>query len=116
MDDSKPKRTRRVRTPEELAEAAGLDGQQLIGPAELAHKLDLTPKTVKVNVTRSPLSLPPRFPIPGSQRLAWRLKDVNAWMDRIAAEAQRARQAAEVRAAANAMRELRFPNARRRAA
>ena len=47
--------------------------------AELLHK---APRTVAIQVTRSPHLLPPRVVIPGSNRVLWLRATVMAWLKR----------------------------------
>jgi hypothetical protein len=48
-------------------------------------------KSIKMDLKRNPQSLPPRFVIPGSRKLLWRVVDVRRWMEAIAAIAEAAR-------------------------
>ncbi len=58
---------------------------RLIGINELAAMIGLSPKTVRVEVTRRPHVLPPRVIFPGGRRVLWRLIDVTKWMARLPA-------------------------------
>lgn len=69
------------------------DENRLLSVEELARMLALSPKTVRVDSSRRPHTLPPRFVIPDARRLAWRYKDVVAWMDAMS-KAQEARRRA----------------------
>jgi hypothetical protein len=55
--------------------------EKLLTPKELAELLRLSPETVKADCRRAPEKLPPRFKRPGSNRLLWRLSDVEKWME-----------------------------------
>ena len=69
------------------------DDLQLINASDLGKLIGRSTKTIKLDATRRPHTLPPRFPIPGRSRQAmlWRVSDVRRWMEAIAsiAEAQR---------------------------
>lgn len=72
------------------------DEQGLIDVAGLGSLLGRSQKTVRVDASRRPDTLPPRFVIPGTKKLLWRVADVRAWMEAIAtqqAEARRTRSA-----------------------
>ena len=56
---------------------------RLIGVAELAAMIGLSPTTIKSDVTRRPHVLPPRVIFPGGRRVLWRLIDVTKWMARL---------------------------------
>ena len=51
--------------------------------AKLLHK---TKRTVEVDVTRRPHTLPPRVRIPGSRKVLWREEDVLTWLENCSAE------------------------------
>lgn len=55
---------------------------KLLTVKELAVLLRKTQRTIEVDVTRRPQSLPPRFRIPGSRRVLWLEADVFKWMDK----------------------------------
>jgi hypothetical protein len=55
---------------------------KLLTPKELAEMLRLSPETVKADCRRAPDKLPPRFKRPGSNRLLWRLSDVEEWINK----------------------------------
>jgi hypothetical protein len=52
-----------------------------LGPADLAALLRRNENTIKVDARRRPETLPPRFEIPGTNRLMWLEADVIAWVD-----------------------------------
>jgi len=55
--------------------------EKLLTPKDIAELLRLSPETVKADCRRAPEKLPPRFRRPGSNRLLWRLSDVEKWME-----------------------------------
>ncbi|WP_284617469.1 hypothetical protein [Aquabacterium humicola] len=64
----------------------------LIDAAELASLVHRSLKSVRVDSIRRPETLPPRYIIPGTRKLLWRLEDVKEWMDEISiVEAERLR-------------------------
>jgi hypothetical protein len=63
-----------------------IDELQTLGPKELGALLGRTQKSIKVDSFRRPDTLPPRFVIPGTRKLLWRVKDVRDWMDALAAQ------------------------------
>jgi hypothetical protein len=74
-----------------------IDELQTIGPEELGRLIGRTRKSIKVDCHRRPQTLPPRFRIPGTRKLLWRVKDVRDWMDALAAQqAEERRKAVEV--------------------
>ena len=56
---------------------------KMIGPDELATLLRRTPQTLKVDARRRPHTLPPRFEIPGTNRLMWLESDVVEWIETV---------------------------------
>lgn len=58
---------------------------QIITPAELAMLLHRSVRTIKVDVTRNPQTLPPVFRPPGTKKIMFRLVDVQKWMEALAA-------------------------------
>jgi predicted DNA-binding transcriptional regulator AlpA len=63
---------------------APLDDQRLMDAAELGKLIGRSTKSVKIDSSRRPETLPPRFQIPGTRKLAWRVADVRAWMEALA--------------------------------
>ena len=61
-----------------------IDELQTLGPMELSRLIGRTPKCIKTDCHRRPETLPPRFVIPGTRKLLWRVKDVRDWMDALA--------------------------------
>ena len=53
----------------------------LIGPKELAPIVGLSEATIRSDATRRPDRLPPRFLIPGSNRLKWSRRVALAWVE-----------------------------------
>ena len=47
---------------------------------ELAELLGRSPETIKKDLRRNPLAVPPRLHIPGTHLLRWRRVDVDAWL------------------------------------
>lgn len=60
------------------------DDHALIDIAGIARLLGRSPKTVAVDCSRRPDTLPPRFYMPGTKAIKWRVSDVRAWMEKIA--------------------------------
>jgi hypothetical protein len=53
---------------------------KIVGPEYLVPLVHRTIKTIRVDATRRPESLPPRLHIPGSAKLLWMEADVIAWL------------------------------------
>ena len=47
---------------------------------ELACLLQRSPETIRKDLRRNPLAVPPRLHIPGTRLLRWRACDVDAWL------------------------------------
>lgn len=47
---------------------------------ELSDLLGRSPETIKKDLKRNPLAVPPRLHIPGTRLLRWRAVDVDAWL------------------------------------
>ena len=47
---------------------------------ELATLLGRSPETIKKDMRRNPMAVPPRLHIPGTRLLRWRECDVDAWL------------------------------------
>lgn len=47
---------------------------------ELATMLGRSPETIKKDLRRNHLAVPPRLHIPGTRLLRWRRVDVEAWL------------------------------------
>lgn len=67
---------------------------QVIDASELGKLIGRGTMTIRQDVHRRPETLPPRFVVPGSNRLRWRVVDVRAWMQALADLEQERRQAA----------------------
>ena len=48
--------------------------------ADLADLLGRSPETIKKDIRRNRLAVPPRLHIPGTRLLRWRRVDVDAWL------------------------------------
>lgn len=53
---------------------------KLLDLQELADILGRSPETIKKDLKRNPLAVPPRLYIPGTRLLRWRVADVDAWL------------------------------------
>lgn len=47
---------------------------------DLANLLGRSPETIKKDIKRNQLAVPPRLHIPGTRLLRWRRADVDAWL------------------------------------
>jgi hypothetical protein len=74
-----------------VSEAKTLDDMQILGPSELGKLLGRSTKTIKVDASRRPDTLPPRFVVPGTRKLSWRVLEVRQWMNALAAVEQQKR-------------------------
>jgi len=54
--------------------------QNLLTLNELAAIIGRRPETIKKDLKRNPLAVPPRMQIPGTRLLRWRANDVSAWL------------------------------------
>lgn len=54
--------------------------QKLLDIHELATVLGRSPETLKKDLRRNPMAVPPRLYIPGTRMLRWREADVEAWL------------------------------------
>lgn len=61
-----------------------MEVQRLLGLEELAAVLGRSPETVRRDMRRNPLAVPPRLQVPGTRLLRWRPCDVRAWLDECA--------------------------------
>lgn len=59
---------------------------KLLNTKDLARLLRKAPRTIEVDVTRRPHSLPPRLRIPGSRRVVWLESDVLKWLESLRQE------------------------------
>ena len=53
---------------------------ELLDVSQIATLLRKTVPSVRSDVCRNPLALPPRCKLPGSRRLLWRAEDVSSWL------------------------------------
>ncbi len=53
---------------------------KLLDLNELADYLGRSPDTIKKDLKRNPIAVPPRLHIPGTRLLRWRMEDVEAWL------------------------------------
>jgi hypothetical protein len=78
------------------AKAKPVADLQTIGASELGQLIGRSTMMVKVDACRRPLTLPPRFVVPGMRKMLWRVVDVREWMDALA-EMEQERRAAQVK-------------------
>lgn len=77
-------------TPEPEAEPSnphefvGLEDQRMIDCSELGKLIGRSTKSIRIDASRRPDTLPPTFKIPGTAKLKWRVKDVRAWLEALA--------------------------------
>lgn len=57
-----------------------MQNRQLLSLAQVATLLGRCPETVRKDLTRNPLAVPPRVVIPGTRLLRWREVDVEVWL------------------------------------
>lgn len=57
-----------------------MNALKLLDLQDLADLLGRSPETIKKDLTRNPLAVPPRLHIPGTRLLRWRAEDVDAWL------------------------------------
>lgn len=58
-----------------------IDNIRMLRAEDLAPLLGRAASTIKTDVRRRPETLPPRFKIPGSNRVMWLEADVLAWIE-----------------------------------
>ena len=61
-----------------------MEVQRLLELGELAKLLGRSPETVRRDMRRNPMAVPPRLYVPGTRLLRWRPCDVRAWLDECA--------------------------------
>lgn len=59
-----------------------MKNRQLLTLAQVASLLGRSPETVRKDLKRNPLAVPPRVVIPGTRLLRWREVDVEGWLAR----------------------------------
>ncbi len=59
---------------------------QLLDIDDLSALLKRSAETIRKDLIRNPLAVPPRLHIPGTRLLRWRESDVVAWLDEIAGD------------------------------
>lgn len=78
-----------VRVIEPPAWSNDMDVQRLMDVEAVAALLGRSPETIKKDIRRNPLAVPPRLHVPGTRLLRWRPCDVQAWLDECAGKTQR---------------------------
>lgn len=68
-------------TTERPAWEVEMDVQRLLDLGELAEVLGRSPETIKKDLKRNPLAVPPRLQLPGTRLLRWRAVDVDSWLE-----------------------------------
>ena len=68
-----------------------MDDLETIDASQLGKLIGRSTKSIKLDASRKPHTLPPRFIIPGTRNLRWRVVDVRRWMEALVevAEAER---------------------------
>ncbi len=61
-----------------------LEDLQTIDASQLGKLLGRSTKMIKIDCTKRPSALPPRFIVSGVRKLRWRVIDVREWMDALA--------------------------------
>ena len=72
--------TGRHRSSRAQATDAELDMSTLLSIEDVAAMLRRSPETLRKDLRRNPLAVPPRVVIPGTRLLRWRHEDVTAWL------------------------------------
>lgn len=57
-----------------------MKNRQLLTLDQVAKLLGRRPETVRKDLTRNPMAVPPRVVIPGTRLLRWRAVDVEGWL------------------------------------
>ncbi len=68
-----------------------MDVPRFMDVEEVAALLERSPETIKKDILRNPLAVPPRLHVPGTRLLPWRPCDVEPWLDECAEMPQRSR-------------------------
>lgn len=58
-----------------------MEVQRLLDVDDLAELLGRSPQTIRHDLRRNPMAVPPRLQVPGTRMLRWRPCDVQAWLD-----------------------------------
>lgn len=58
--------------------------ERLLELGDLAKLLGRSPETLRRDMRRNPMAVPPRLHLPGTRLLRWRPCDVRAWLDECA--------------------------------
>ena len=58
-----------------------MEVQRLLDLEEVAAILGRNPETVRHDLKRNPMAVPPRLDVPGTRLLRWRPCDFLAWLD-----------------------------------
>jgi len=66
-----------------------IDSIKMLHAEDLAPLLGRAVSTIKTDVRRRPETLPPRFRIPGSNRVMWLESDVLEWIQKCSREGKR---------------------------
>jgi predicted DNA-binding transcriptional regulator AlpA len=70
----------RYRSPRALATDLESEMDGLLSVEEVAAMLRRSPETLRKDLRRNPLAVPPRVTVPGTRLLRWRREDVTAWL------------------------------------
>lgn len=54
---------------------------KLLDIYELSAMLGRSPETIKKDLKRNPMAVPPRVHLPGTRLLRWRPADVDSWLE-----------------------------------
>ena len=68
-----------------------MEVQRLLDVEDVAALLGRSPETIKKDIRRNPLPVPPRLHLPGTRLLRWRPCDVETWLDECVERPQRSR-------------------------
>lgn len=58
--------------------------ERLLNVEEVAALIGRRPETLKKDLKRNPMAVPPRLLVPGTRLLRWRPCDVRSWLDECA--------------------------------
>jgi len=87
--------------------------KSLLTVEQLATFLNKSPSSIRCDATRKPYSLPPICRLPGTNRLLWRVEDVEEWAARHVRNIEH-RSAPSRPVASNVQRQLQQPKKRGR--